>query len=132
MGNEIKQIQEAQTELRAGVCRLSEADLQELCTELHIEMKEKDTGPLALIQTVTKYLDPMELDIKKLKELSVLVEQKMAKGSATKVKSEPDDKGAGAMQTSDVGASTSTTAWYLNSRQRNVICFSHVHVTWKG
>ena len=52
MGNEIKQIQEAQMELRAGICHLIEADLREICTELHIELKEKDTGPLALIQTV--------------------------------------------------------------------------------
>ena len=78
MGNEIKQIQEAQIELRAGVCRLSEADLRELCTELHIELKEKATGRLA--QTVTKHLDAEELDIKKLKEVRVVVEQKGAKG----------------------------------------------------
>ena len=43
---------------------------------------------------MTKYLDAEELDIKKLKELRVVVEQKGAKGWATKVKSEPDDKGA--------------------------------------
>ena len=78
MGNEIKQIQEAQIELRAGVCRLSEADLRELCTELHIELKEKVTGRLA--QTVTKHLDAEELGIKKLKEVRVVVEQKGAKG----------------------------------------------------
>ena len=41
---------------------------------------------------MTKYLDAEELDIKKLKELRVVVEQKGAEGSATKVKSEPDDK----------------------------------------
>ena len=99
MANEPGQIEEAQIKLRAGICRLSEADLRELCTELHIELKEKDTGRLALIQTVTKYLDAWELDIKKLKELRV--EQKGADGSATKVKSEPDDKGAAAMQKSD-------------------------------
>ena len=40
----------------------------------------KNTGRLALIQTVTKYLDAEELDIKKLKELRVLVEQMGAKG----------------------------------------------------
>ena len=39
-------------------------------------MKEKDTGRLALTQTVTKYLDAKELDIKKLKELRVVVKQK--------------------------------------------------------
>ena len=99
MANEPGQIEEAQIKLRAGICRLSEADLRELCTELHIELKEKDTGRLALIQTVTKYLDAWELDIKKLKELRV--EQKGADGSATKVKSEPDDKGAAEMQKSD-------------------------------
>ena len=99
MANERGQIEEAQIKLRAGICRLSEADLRELCTELHIELKEKDTGRLALIQTVTKYLDAWELDIKKLKELRV--EQKGADGSATKVKSEPDDKGAAEMQKSD-------------------------------
>ena len=60
-------------------------------------MKAKGTGRLALIQTVTKYLDAEELDIKKLKELRVVVEQKGAKGWATKVKSEPDDKGAAEM-----------------------------------
>ena len=105
MGNKIKQIEEAQIELSAGVCRLSEADLRELCTELHIELMEEDTGRLPLTQTVTKYLDAEELDIKKLKELRVVVEQKGAKGSATKVKSEPDDKGAAAMQKSDAEAS---------------------------
>ena len=99
MANEPGQIEEAQIKLRAGICRLSEADLRELCTELHIELKEKDTGRLALIQTVTKYLDAWELDIKKLTELRV--EQKGADGSATKVKSEPDDKGAAEMQKSD-------------------------------
>ena len=104
MGNKIKQIEEAQIELSAGVCRLSEADLRELCTELHIELMEEDTGRLPLTQTVTKYLDAEELDIKRLKELRVVVEQKGAKGSATKVKSEPDDKGAAAMQKSDAGA----------------------------
>ena len=104
MGNKIKQIEEAQIELSAGVCRLSEADLRELCTELHIELMEEDTDRLPLTQTVTKYLDAEELDIKKLKELRVVVEQKGAKGSATKVKSEPDDKGAAAMQKSDAGA----------------------------
>ena len=71
---------------------------------MHIRLIEKDTGRLTLIQTVTKYLDAEELDIKKLKELRVMVEQKGAKGSATKVKSEPDDKGAAAMQKSDAGA----------------------------
>ena len=101
MANEPGQIEEAQIKLRAGICRLSEADLRELCTELHIELKEKDTGRLALIQTVTKYLDAWELDIKKLKELRVVIDQKGADGSATKVKSEPDDKGAAAMQKSD-------------------------------
>ena len=106
MGNEIKQIQVAQIELRAGVCLLCEADLRELCTELHIELKEKETGRLALIQTVTKYLDAEELDIEKLKELKVVVEQKGAKRSATKVESEPDDKGAAAMKKSDRGATT--------------------------
>ena len=80
MGNEIKQIQEVQIELRAGICRLSEADFRELCTELHIELKEKGTGRLALIQTETKYLDAEELAIKKLKELRVVVEQNGAKG----------------------------------------------------
>lgn len=80
MGNEIKQIQEVQIELRAGICLLSEADLRELCTELHIEFNEKGTVCLALIQTVTKYLDAEELDIKKLKELRVVVEQKGGKG----------------------------------------------------
>ena len=50
---------------------------------------------------MTKYLDAWELDIKKLKELRVVIEQKGADGSATKVKSEPDDKGAAEMQKSD-------------------------------
>ena len=67
MGNEIKRIKEAQIELRAVICPLIGADLRELCTELHIELKEKGTGRLA--QTVTKLLDAEELDIKKLKEL---------------------------------------------------------------
>ena len=107
MATETKQIEEAQIELRAAICRLSKADIQELCTELHIELKEKDTGPLALIQTVTKYLDAEELDIKKLKELRIVVKQKGAKVLATKVKSEPDNKGAAAMQKSDAGASVS-------------------------
>ena len=90
--NETKQIEEVQIELSGPICHLSEAFLRELCTELHIELKEKDTGCLTLIQTVTKYLDAEELDIQKLKELRVVVEQKGAEGSATKVKSEPDDK----------------------------------------
>ena len=64
---------------------------------MHIELKEKDTGSLALIQTVTKCSDAEDLYIKKLKELRVVVEQKGAKGSVTKVKSEPNDKGAAAM-----------------------------------
>ena len=80
MANEIKQIEETQIELIAAVCRLSEAYLRELCTELYIELKEKDTGLFNLIQTVTKYLDAEELDIKKLKELIVVVEQMGAKG----------------------------------------------------
>ena len=105
MANETEQIGEAQIELRAAICGLSEADRLELCTEVHIELKEKDTGCLALIQTVTKYLDAEELDIKKLKELRVVVEQRGQKGSATKVKSEPDDKGTAAKQKSDAGAS---------------------------
>ena len=113
MGNEIKQIQVAQIELRAGVCLLCEADLRELCTELHIELKEKETGRLALIQTVTKYLDAEELDIKKLKGLRDVVEQKGAKGLATKVKSEPDDKRAAMMQKSDAGASVSVLEKFL-------------------
>ena len=49
MVNETKQIKGAQIEMRAAIFRLSEADLPELCTELHIELKEKDTGRLALI-----------------------------------------------------------------------------------
>ena len=57
MGNEIKQIEEAQIELRAAVCCLSKADVRELCTDLYIELMEKGTGRLALTQTVTKYLD---------------------------------------------------------------------------
>ena len=49
-------------ELRAGICHLIEADLREICTELHIELKEKGTRRLALIQTVTKYLDAEEVE----------------------------------------------------------------------
>lgn len=65
---------------------------------------------------MTKYLDTEELDIRKLKELRVVVEQKKAKGSATKFKSEPDNKGAVAMQKSDGGASLSVLEKFL-SRQ---------------
>ena len=60
MANETEQIEEAQIELRAAVCRLSEADLRELCTELYMELEEKDTGRLALSQTVRKCLDAEE------------------------------------------------------------------------
>lgn len=113
MANKTKQIEEAQIELRAAICRLSIADLWELCTELHIKLIEKDTGHLTLIQTVTKYLDAEELDIKKLKGLRGVVEQKGAKGLATKVKSEPDDKRAAMMQKSDAGASVSVLEKFL-------------------
>ena len=75
MVNETEQIEEAKIELRAAVCCLSEADHRELCTELHFELKKKDTGRLALSQTVTKCLDAEKLDIKlKLKELRVVVD----------------------------------------------------------
>ena len=70
MGSEIKQIEEAQIELREGFVASAKQTF---------EMKEKDTGRLALIQTVTKYLDAKQLDIKKLKELRVVVKQKGAK-----------------------------------------------------
>lgn len=79
MANKTKQIEEAQIELRAAICCLSIADLWELCTELHIKLIEKDRGRLTLIQTVTKYLDAEELDIKKLKGLRDVVEQKGGK-----------------------------------------------------
>ena len=80
---------------------------------MHIKLIEKDTGHLTLIQTVTKYLDAEELDIKKLKRLRDVVGQKGAKGSATKLKSEPDDKRAAAMQKSDAGASVSVLEKFL-------------------
>ena len=67
MANETEEIEEAQIELRAAICRLRKADFRELSNELHIKLKEKDTGRRALIQTVTKYLDTEELVIKKLK-----------------------------------------------------------------
>ena len=80
---------------------------------MHIKLIEKDRGRLTLIQTVTKYLDAEELDIKKLKGLRDVVEQKGAKGLAAKVKSEPDDKREATMQKSDVGASVSVLEKFL-------------------
>ena len=107
---ETEQIEEAQIELRGPICCLSEEFLRELCTELHIELKEKDTGCLALIQIVTKYLDAEELDIKKLKELRVVVEQK-DRQQRLKVILMTND--VAAMQKSDMGASASVLDKFL-------------------
>lgn len=50
-----KVVEEIQLEVRTAICRLSEGSLREICAGLQIEVKETDTGHLALIQILTKY-----------------------------------------------------------------------------
>ena len=80
---------------------------------MHIKLKEKDTGCLALIQTATKYLDAEELDSKKLKELRVVVEQKGQKDRQQRLKVNLTTNDAAGMQKSDVGASASVLEKFL-------------------
>ena len=82
-----EKLEETQIELRATVCTLEEASLRELCAELQIELKE-ETGRLALIQRVTKYLDAEELNVEKLQKLKEAIADK--KKPPAKIKSEKE------------------------------------------
>ena len=82
-----EKLEETQIELRATICTLDEASLRELCAELQIELKE-ETGRLALIQRITKYLDVEELNVEKLQKLKEAIADK--KKPPTKIKSEKE------------------------------------------
>lgn len=72
----IKVVEEIQIEVRTAICQLSEASLREICAGLQIEVKESDTGRLALIQILTKYLDAEELGTEALTNLRETIKEK--------------------------------------------------------
>ena len=72
----IEAVEEIQIEVTTAICQLSEASLREICAGLHIEVKETDTGRLALIQILTKYLDAEELGTEALTNLRETIKEK--------------------------------------------------------
>lgn len=95
--------------MRTAICRLKEANLRELCVELNIAVKETDTGRLALIQLVTKYLDAEELGVEALQKLSVAIAEKEEKKSVANGAKSEQDTGVKTEQKSAVESSANTS-----------------------
>ena len=86
-----EELEETQIELRAAVCTLDEASLRELCAELQIDLKE-ETGRLALIKRITKYLDAEELNVEKLQKLKEAIADKKKPPAEIKSEKETEQK----------------------------------------
>ena len=70
MGNEIKQIEKQKSSWERVFVASAKQNFENYAPSCSSIWRRKAQGRLALIQTVTKYLDAEELDIKKLEELS--------------------------------------------------------------
>ncbi|KAL9971667.1 hypothetical protein ACROYT_G017864 [Oculina patagonica] len=103
-----KVVEEIQIKVRTAICQLSEASLREICAGLHIEVKETDTGRLALIQILTKYLDAEELGTEALTNLREAIKEK--KPATKDAKSEQES----GVKTEQIG----------NSRQKDRLSFT--------
>ena len=85
---------------------MDEASLRELCAELQIELKE-ETGRLALIQRITKYLDVEELNVEKLQKLKEAIADK--KKPPAKIKSEKETEQKPGFHEASVSTSKGST-----------------------
>ncbi|KAL9966537.1 hypothetical protein ACROYT_G024625 [Oculina patagonica] len=103
-----KVVEEIQIEVRTAICQLSEASLREICAGLHIEVKEKDTGRLALIQILTKYLDAEELGTEALTNLREAIKEKKPATKDVKSEEESGVKTEQEDQKSAIKSSTNT------------------------
>ncbi|KAL9956079.1 hypothetical protein ACROYT_G037501 [Oculina patagonica] len=98
----------SEIEVRTAICQLGEVSLREICAGLHIEVKETDTGRLALIQILTKYLDAEELGTEALTNLREAIKEKKPATKDVKSEQESGVKTEQEDQKSAIKSSTNT------------------------